>query len=312
MISTRDTLQYQIATGRLTLPVAILLSLLTGGILCQNWSHVLSLGIGMLITGLMIEMNTTFALIRTRSTLPPALFLITFFLCPFLYSYSAESWFPLLFAGMLSSLFRSYESRYNSSSIFHAFLLIGIGSWVLPSCLFFIPFLYLHMIGLRSLSPRTFFAGIVGLSLPYWFMLCYGTYNGEPDFILTPFRQLGQDWIPDYSTLTLSQCISWGVFFLLAVISSTQNFQVSRQDKVQTRIMIQSLRFTGIEVMLLMLWQPQHFNALFPILIMIGAIMHGHLFALLFNRFTRYYFLCMLLLTLFAGIFNIWMHFFNS
>ena len=70
MISARDTLQYQIATGRLTLPVAILLSLLTGGILCQSWTHVLSLVIGVLITGLMIEMNTTFALIRTRSTLP--------------------------------------------------------------------------------------------------------------------------------------------------------------------------------------------------------------------------------------------------
>lgn len=312
MISARDTLQYQIATGRLTLPVAILLSLLTGGILCQSWSHVLSLGIGILMTGLMIEMNTTFALIRTRTTLPPALFLVSFILCPFLYPYSAESWFPLLFAGMLSALFRSYESRHASSPVFHAFLFIGIGSWLLPACLFFVPFLYLHMIGLRSFSARTFFAGLVGLSLPYWFMLCYGTYSGSPDIILTPFRILGQEWIPDYTTLRLSQYISWGIFFALALVSSIQNYQVSRQDKVQTRIMIQSLRFTGIEVMLLMFWQPQHFNALFPIIVMIGAIMHGHLFALLFNRLTRYYFLCILLLTLFTGIFNIWMHSFNS
>lgn len=312
MISARDTMQYQIATGRLTLPVAILLSLLTGGILCQSWSHVLALGIGVLITGLMIEMNTTFALIRTRSTLPPALFLVTFTLCPFLYSYSAESWFPLLFAGMLSALFRSYESRHASSPVFHAFLFIGIGSWIFPTCLFFVPFLYLHMIGLRSFSARTFFAGLVGLSLPYWFMLCYSTYIGDPALLLSPFRTLGQNWKPDYATLSLPQCISGGIFFLLALISSIQNYQVSRQDKVQTRIMIQSLRFIGAEVIILMLWQPQHFNTIFPVILMIGSIMHGHLLALLFNRFTHYYFLVLLFLTFSTGIFNIWMHSFNS
>lgn len=312
MISTRDTLQYQIATGRFTLPVAILLSLLTGGILCQSWTHMLSLSICVLITGLMIEMNTTFALIRTRSTLPPALFLVTFVLCPFLYTYSAESWFPLLFAGMLSALFRSYESRHASSPIFHAFLFIGIGSWLFPACLFFVPFLYLHMIGLRSFSARTFFAGLVGLSLPYWFILGYSTYIGEPSLLLSPFHTLAQSWKPDYTVLSLPQYISWGIFFTLALVSSIQNYQVSRQDKVQTRIMIQSLRFTGAEVMLLMLWQPQHFNALFPVILLIGSIMHGHLFALLFNRFTRYFFLSVLFLTFIVGIFNIWMHSFNS
>lgn len=312
MISARDTLQYQIATGRFTLPVAILLSLLIGGISCQNWNHAFSLGIGVLITGLMIELNTTFALIRTRSTLPPALFSVTFVLCPFLYTYSAESWFPLLFAGMLSALFRSYESRHASAPVFHAFFFIGIGSWLFPACLFFVPFLYLHMIGLRSFSVRTFFAGIVGLSLPYWLMLSYGVYNGRPDIILTPFHILKQEWIPDYTALSLSQYISWGVCFAFALVSSIQNYQVSRQDKVQTRIIIQSLRFIEIEVMLFMLWQPQHFNALFPIIMMIGAIMHGHLFALLFNRFTYYYFLIHLFFTLFTGIFNLWIHSFNS
>lgn len=177
----RNKFQYELATGRITLPVAVVFCLLLFGITYQEQTDFISLAIYGLITYLLIELNTTFSLIRTRTTFHAALFLFFFGGLPFLHTYSHEQWIPLLFVISFGYLFRSYESPYASTPIFHAFLCLGISSFLLPQTLYFIPLIYFYMVGLRAFTLRTFFAGLTGIFTPYWIMLCYHLYTGTPE-----------------------------------------------------------------------------------------------------------------------------------
>ena len=61
--------QINVATGRMTLPVAILFCLTIWIVSLDSWKDLGTLGITALIGYLMIEANTTFSLIRTRTSL---------------------------------------------------------------------------------------------------------------------------------------------------------------------------------------------------------------------------------------------------
>ncbi|MEE1233464.1 MAG: hypothetical protein U0L16_09430, partial [Phocaeicola sp.] len=84
-MTDRNTIQYEIATGRATLPVAIVLSLALWLLTFRVWTDFFSLLAGYGIAYLLIELNTTFALIRTRTSLPSAFFLFFFSTAPYQY-----------------------------------------------------------------------------------------------------------------------------------------------------------------------------------------------------------------------------------
>ncbi|WP_308762413.1 hypothetical protein [uncultured Bacteroides sp.] len=307
----RNKFQYELATGRITLPVAVVFCLLLFGITYQEQTDFISLAIYGLITYLLIELNTTFSLIRTRTTFHAALFLFFFGGLPFLHTYSHEQWIPLLFVISFGYLFRSYESPYASTPIFHAFLCLGISSFLLPQTLYFIPLIYFYMVGLRAFTLRTFFAGLTGIFTPYWIMLCYHLYTGTPEKIGEPFLQLSSFPPIDYSVLSLSQLVSGGAALLIIAICGVESLWHIYQDKVQTRVMLRILLITGVATLLCMALIPSHFNTFFTMTLIVGSILGGHLLALTFNRFTRIFLWAALALWTGVCIFNVWMHLFN-
>ncbi len=309
----KSRFQYNIATGRITLPAAILVSVAVGLANITHWTDIFSLAVCALTAYLLIEMNTAFALIRTRTALPAAMFMTLYVSCPFLYTYSKEIWTPLLLLAALFSLFRSYESKHASTTIFHAFLLLGMGSFLTPHILYFVPLLYAIMGSLRSLNPRTFFAGLMGILTPYWILLCYHLYFSDTlKDVYSPFQEAIHFSAIDYSAITLPQAVSVLIIFLIAAVGSIQGLMSAYQEKVQTRILLRSLIFTEASVLLLACLQPQHLNTLLPVFLAIGSVMSGHLFALTFNRFTRICFPAVLALGGFVCLFNLWMHLFKS
>ena len=312
-MSIRNRFQYTIATGRATLPVAVFMSLILWAINLNEWTEGLFIVICAVITYLLIELNTAFALIRTRSDFAPAMFLLFAASCPFLAPYTAAAWIPVLYLTALFALFRSYESKYASTPVFHAFLCIGIGSLILPHLLWFIPLLYLQMTALRSFHARTFFAGLAGLLVPYWISLCYHLYfTHTPEAVYAPLTAAFRFNPIDYTGLSVSQLLSWGVVLLISIVSTIQSLAYSFQDKVQTRILLRILAGTEAGIILFTCLQPQHANTFFPLLLIIGSIMSSHLFALTFNRFTRIFLPTAIGLWLLVCIFNLWMHLFNS
>lgn len=72
----RNKFQYRIATGRITLPAAILLAVIVCLINTKQLTDGITLGVCAVMAYMLIEMNTAFALIRTRTAFPPAMFML--------------------------------------------------------------------------------------------------------------------------------------------------------------------------------------------------------------------------------------------
>lgn len=307
----RNRFQYNLVTGRGTLPVTIIICLIMYGITYQEKTDLLSLAIHGAIVYCLIELNTTFSLIRTRTTLHAAIFLFFLSGLPFLHTYSHEQWVPLLFTISFSYLFRSYESIYASVPVFHSFLCLGISSFLLPQVVYFIPLVYFYMIGLRALTLRTFLASLIGFLVPYWITLAYHLYVGNVEETWIPFETLASFPPIDYFQLSLPQLISGGIVTLFIVICSIECILHSYQDKVQTRIMLRILMITEMGTFACMLLLPSHFNTYFLMTLIVGSIMGGHLLALTFNRFTRIFLWTSLGIWTCVCIMNLWMHLFK-
>ena len=150
---------------KIHLPCCILICLLLRIITGNEWQDVINLLVCALTAYLLIEINTAFTLIRTRSTLHVSFYIFLSTTCLFLHSFQYAVFVPLAFLIATSQLFSSYESPYPAGSIFHAFFFIGLGSLLFPQLLYFVPLFYLGMISFRSLSLKSFFAGLTGLCM---------------------------------------------------------------------------------------------------------------------------------------------------
>lgn len=215
------------------------------------------------------------------------------------------------FICMLYSLFQSYESLHASTPIFHAFFWMGLSSFIVPCIAWIAPLLYIHMINLRSLEGKTFFAGIIGFTLPYWFLFGYYLYSNQAaEFYVIASRLIQFDSI-DYTTIDISRYVLWATIVVLWIIYSIPYLQTAYKDKVQTRILLQVILFMGIWINILIAIQPSHIDALLPLSIIPMVFMGGHLFPLTFTRFTRILFIATLLIWLVLCLFNLWIHFFN-
>lgn len=125
------------AKGRFTFPVAILICLLLRIITGNEWQDVINLLVCALTAYLLIEINTAFTLIRTRSTLHVSFYVFLSTACLFLHSFQYAVFAPLTFLIAISQLFSSYESPYPAGSIFHAFFFIRTGKPVVSTVALF-------------------------------------------------------------------------------------------------------------------------------------------------------------------------------
>jgi hypothetical protein len=308
----RNKFQIDVATGRFTLPVVILVCLFLWVLTSGEWQDAISLLTCAATAYLLIEVNTAFALIRTRTAAHVSLYVFLTTICLFLHPLQLTTFVPLAFLISVSQLFRSYESAYASESIFHAFLFIRIGSLMFPQLLYFVPLFYLSMISFRSLSLKSFFAGIIGLTVPYWFLFGYAFYYDQMDLFYRPMLEVVHFQPISYHTLGLEQLISCGVVTLVSLVSSVHYFNVSYLDKVRTRIFLFFLIAVEVWTYLLGILQPQHFNVLLQIQIITGSILTGHLFTLTRNRFSGIFFIITFVILIALTIYNLWMQFFNS
>lgn len=303
--------QVDMATGRFTLPVVILICLILWGFGSQEWSDVGTLAIVALSGYLMIEMNTTFLLIRNRTTFPITIFYyltcIFFFLHPFEWSHFAQ----LTYLLGVFQLFFSYESAHAQRNIFHSFLFLGLGSLAFPQLLYFAPLFGLSMITFRALSIKSFFASFIGLLVPYWFLFAYAFSFDKMHLFYAPIQEMLHFYPISYANWNQPEISSEAFVLFLLVISSIHYFQVAYMDKTRTRIFLSFLALAGWWTTLFILLQPCHLDELLPIQITCTAFLSGHLFTLTRNKFSGYLFLVTFVIIIILTLYNIWMQFFN-
>ena len=304
--------QIQVATGRFTLPVVILVCLLLWGVTFQTWSDWGSLIISAIIGYLMIEINTAFTLIRTRTALPVCIYWFMASALIFLHAFRWEDLVPLAFILSISQLFRSFESNSPATPIFHTFFFISLGSVIFPQFLYLVPLFWISMIPFRSISGKSLVASILGILTPYWFLFGYAFYSNELTLFWTPLEEAIHFYPIHYGALTLPEILSWGVITLLLVVSGGHYVSVSYLDKTRTRIFHSFLTIAGLWITICMALQPVHLHILMPIQLICTAFLSGHLFTLTRNRFSGILFIVTFVVFILLMSFNLWMQFFNS
>ena len=311
MRSYRDSLQYKIATGRGTLPVAILLSLALWGGTAYDWKNVGALVSCTFIAYLLIEFNTQFSLIRTRTTLPTSLYLLFYSSLPFLHACGTAAAISPLFLLLLFFLFKSYESPRAPVAVFHTFLCLGCIALLDAYFLYLAPLIYGCMFYLRTFSIRTFFAGLLGSGLPFWLLIGYGAYQQDLSFLIEIVRSLADLRPIDYTHLAFNQFVSWAVITLIGLVTGLHTLRASYKEKVQTRVMLHLLIVMEAGVNLLLLLQPHHFNHLMSVLMVITSLPAGYMFSLTFTRYTRLLTVAVLVTWILLCLLNLWMHFYH-
>ncbi len=312
MLSARNRFQYHIATGRGTLPVAVVLTLLIwAATSVHDWLNIGSLLAFGFASYLLLETETQFALIRTRTTLPAASFLLFYAATVFLHEASISCILPIFFILILLNLFHSYESYHAPGYLFQSFLFLGLGSLILPPLAWITPLLYIHTISLRSLNARSFFAGIMGFTLPYWLLFGYFVWTDNLSGISPYLMRLAQFQPINYSILTLTHYVTWGITLLSSILFSILYLQSAYKDKVQTRILLRIFIWMSLWLNILIALHPQYLKELLSLMLIPNAMMGAHYFALTYNRVSRVLFNATLLTWVLFCLFNLWMHFFN-
>ena len=272
--------QIQTATGRLTFPVTILICLLLWGFTIDAWSEAASMCIVALIGYLMIEANTAFTLIRTRTSLPVSIYWMLATALFFLHGFQWENFVPLAFLIAVMQLFRSYESSKPATPVYNTFLIFG--------------------------------ACVLGLLTPYWFLFGYAFWEERMPLFMAPLKEIITFAPISYAHLQAYEIVSWTFISLFLLINGIHYFQTAYADKTRTRIYHSFLVYAGWWTTLLSFLMPQHLSVWMPVQCICAAFLGGRLFTLTRNRFSGIYFFVIFVAFMLITLYNVWMLYFNS
>lgn len=324
-------LQSRITAGRLTLPLAIMISVacwvLTAVLLpelkvqqdnyplWQSFSSVcipfwanrlISFILYSIIGYFLIELNNTFSIIRMRASVQTSVYFLLIAVCPSLHVLYAGDLAAAAFLIALFFLFKSYQQIRPAVDLFHAFIFIGIGSLLFPQLTLFIPLFWIGAYNFQSLQLKSFFGSLIGWSLPYWCLLGYAYYYGQMDSFYQPFRELAT-FMPIRFDFEVWEMATIGYMLVLFMVSSGHCLVAGYEDKIRTRSYLHFLIFLNFCIFVYIGLQPALSVHLLSLLLIGVSILAGHLFALTNSRTANIFFIGALtgLFLLFG--FNIWM-----
>lgn len=310
MIPQRQRLQNRITAGRFTLPAVIVIAALLQTVAhllypsARLSSFLLSLLAITVSAYTLIVMNNSFALIRKRASVQTSNYILLISVCPLLLHHHYDNLAALSLLYALLFLFRSYQQKEGAGNLFHAFTFLGIGSLFLPPLIGFLPLFWLGSYQFLSLSPRSFFASLLGFALPFWFVLGHLIWHDQLPLLSGYVAQ----WIPFQSSLNILQ--SWQIatlcyLLLLFLVSAIHCLITGFDDKLRTRAFLQYLITLTLCLFLAVLLYPQEATGWMTLICIPVSILSGHLFVLTHSRSSNLFFIFSAILWLALYFYNI-------
>ncbi|MBO4826385.1 MAG: hypothetical protein J5506_03995 [Prevotella sp.] len=302
--------QNRIAESRYALPFMLVLTTLIwmAGGLYYNQLLWAPFACTIVAAYLMVELNNINALIRIYSRMVSCSFLALTSMATFLFDSLQGSIAQLCFVAFYICLFHSYQDKRGAGWVFYAFFCLGMASTVFVQIVFFVPFIWLLMARyLMSFSPRTFWASIVGLIAPYWFVVVWYLVTNRMEDFVAHFTAIAQ-FTPlfDYSGLDEHRVITFLFVALLALMGSVHCLRRSHLDKIRTRMVFSIFIHMNVLTIIFIILQPQHFDPLLKLMIVNTSILIAHYIALTRTRTTNISFYFLVAATLFLTIYNLW------
>ncbi|EKY04274.1 hypothetical protein HMPREF9151_00048 [Hoylesella saccharolytica F0055] len=275
-------LQKQIAGSRRVLLVTIVcvvMILMVGGLLRQQlWLQLSGLALSIYLMFLLDKANV---LLRIYSQLVPSSFLVLVMVGNLIFPSVQSTVVQVSFVGYYLFSFSTYQDSSAAGYTFYAYVCIGIASTVFIQILFFVPLLcFLHKTKVLSMSRKSFWAALLGLLVPYWFMGVYAVYKNQFGRLIEHFTSIVifQPFF-DISVVSTPQLLTFSYISLLAFVGISNSLGNRSGDKIRTRMFYEMFSLIDICCMAFIILQPQHFDRLLPIMIVTTAPLIAHFFA---------------------------------
>lgn len=305
-------IQNKVAGSRLTLAVTSLYGVGiwgVSGLVSQGWW--IQFICFALATYLMVELNNSNALIRIYSrTVSSAFIILSGVLC-FLFPIMEVGISELCLVASLLTLFHTYQDKATMGWTFYTFLLLGLVSLLWVHVFWLVPFYWIAMLYfISSLSWRNFFASLIGLVLPYWFLAAgvFIRYKGDFALFTDHFAPLATFPIPiDYSGLTIPQKLSYGFVLLLSITGIIHFFRTSYNDRLRVRQTYECLILFNVASLAFIAILPQHYNLFIEMAIITASPLIAHFITLTNTRITNIAFFVIIGTALILTGLHLWM-----
>ena len=273
-----------------------------------DWANLLaSFVLYALIGYFLIELNNAFAIIRMRASVQTSLYFLLVTACPGMHLLYAGDIAAIAFLLSLYFLFKSYQQSRPSGNLFHSFVFIGAGSLLFPQLMYFIPIWLIGAYNFKSLTPRSFCGALIGLSVPYWFLLGHAIFHKEMELFYEPFKELVHlkpvDLLNGFEQW---EVVTLAYLAVLFIISTIHCVVAGYEDKIQTRGYLHFLIFLSLCIFFFILLQPQHTMNLLSLLFITASILIAHLFVLTNNKLSNCFFICSMIALILLFGFNTW------
>jgi hypothetical protein len=271
----------------------------------------LGLVLCLLTTYIVMETNAQQHIIRIRTRMMSCVWLILAASLAFMHPIGE----PIIAAAFLCAsyylLFLCYQRHRPQKFIFHAFLMLSLGSFCAPVMLpMAIPFFLYLAIFLRTLPRKAFWAGIIGLVVPYW---CYAVWcfitNDLGSFVvrLTDMAQFEMPTVEAITSMPFVWQVSAGVVALLSIVSIFHYLRTNYDDKIRVRMILYIYVSQTLLLMAFLLLQPAYYQTTMALLVASASPLIAHYFALTGNWLSTIFFLLSLLLTAGMATLNLWL-----
>lgn len=260
-------------------------------------NHLFSLATYILSVYLLVELNNRADILRVRKTVLIAAFFLFYVFCPELYTFTLTKLSLVAMLLSLFFLFNSYQCRNSSNYLFHSFSILSIGSIFFPQLIYFVPIWFIGSSMLQSLNSRSFFAAIIGFTLPYWFLLSYAFYVDNINIFFAPFAEIARfGGINIFAEIDIHNILSLGLFLLIYIISFSHCLATDYDNKIQTRVTLHFIIFLNICLFVFAIIQPMYEVQLLNLILPGFTLMVCYFFNRSRSSSTYYIFLAMLLL----------------
>ncbi len=256
----------------------------------------------------MAELNNRNALIRIYSRMVSCSFLILAVMASFLFDQVSVWVIGISTALTYLLLFNAYQDKRATKWVFYSFLVIGIASLFFIQILYYVPFLWI-LFGskIMGLSWRTFWASLLGLTLPYWFYSGYAIYTNSFGVIYQHFAELGNfRGLLQIENLSSYQIFTFLFMALLGILGIAHFARSTYKDKIRTRMLYEIFCTMEIITMLFILLLPRLYNQLLPVLIVNTAPLIAHFIALSRTKASNIAFCVISAIAFALTVYNLW------
>ena len=307
------TFQNAVTSSSLLLPVAAALCLILWilGNPTNQYTNWIELVFCAICTILMVELNKAYMLVRIRTYMVGTTLMVLWSYCSFLQPFQAGHIVVLCIIICYHALFYLYQQQHSTGFTFLIFTCLGIASMIVKPLCFLVPVFFFTLSYFRSLTFKSFFAGLIGFILPFWILFSICFLTDRLDLAFNYIIDQSQ-FIPfQYEKLNIHQLIPLALLSVIVIPSIIHFIQNNYQDKIRIRMFYYFILWMELFLAIGILILPNLFSEFYLLLAMNSSPLIAHFFTLTRHKATNILFKITLLLIIVFSVYDRWMLFTN-